>query len=56
MIEGRRELVSGRPERAVSALEAALSMWRGPPLAEFSGQHFAQAEIARLEDLRVTAL
>ena len=54
--EGRSELVAGRPERAVSALEAALSMWRGPPLAEFADQHFAQAETARLEDLRVAAL
>ena len=56
LIEGRSELAAGRPERAVSALEAALAMWRGPPLAEFAGQHFAQAEIARLEDLRVAAL
>jgi DNA-binding SARP family transcriptional activator len=42
--EGRNELGAGRPERAVSVLETALSMWRGPPLAEFAGQDFAQAE------------
>jgi DNA-binding SARP family transcriptional activator len=56
VIEGRGELFARRPERAAPALEAALSMWRGPPLAEFAGQHFARAEIARLEDLRVAAL
>src|SRR5947209_3032813 len=56
LIEGRNELAAGRPERAASVLEAALSLWRGPPLAEFADEHFAQAEIARLEELRPAAL
>src|SRR5712691_7002001 len=34
----------------------ALSLWRGPPLAEFAYQRFAQSEIARLEELRLAAL
>jgi tetratricopeptide (TPR) repeat protein len=34
----------------------ALALWRGPPLAEFSHEPFAQAEIARLEELRLAAL
>lgn len=34
--EGRGELAGGRPQRAVSALEGALSLWRGAPLAEFA--------------------
>ncbi len=56
LIEGRSELAVRRPERAASLLEAALSTWRGPPLSEFAGEHFAQAEIARLEALRAAAL
>ena len=31
-------------------------LWRGPPLAEFAYEPFAQAEIARLEELRIIAL
>ena len=53
---GRSELGAGRPERAASALERALSLWRGAPLADLAYEPFAQPEIARLEDLRVTAL
>ena len=53
--EGRSELAGGRPERAVSALEGALSLWRGAALAEFV-EPFAQREIARLDDLRAAAL
>ena len=49
--EGRSELVAGRPERAVSALERALSLWRGAPLGDLAYERFAQPEIARLEDL-----
>ena len=31
----------------------ALSLWRGPPLADFTYESFAQDEIRRLEDLRL---
>ena len=31
-------------------------LWRGPPLADFAFEPFAQAEIARLEELRLAAL
>jgi DNA-binding SARP family transcriptional activator/tetratricopeptide (TPR) repeat protein len=34
----------------------ALALWRGPPLAEFAYHRFAQSEIARLEELRLTCL
>ena len=54
--EGRSELAGGRPEGAVSALEEALSLWRGAALAELAYEPFAQREIARLDDLRVAAL
>ena len=54
--DGRSELAAGRPERAVTALERAHSLWRGAPLADLAYERFAQPEIARLEDLRVVAL
>jgi DNA-binding SARP family transcriptional activator len=54
--EGRSELARGHPDRAVSALEGAMSLWRGAPLAELAYEPFAQREIARLDDLRVAAL
>jgi DNA-binding SARP family transcriptional activator len=54
--EGRSELAGDHPERAVAALEGALSLWRGAPLAEFAYEPFAQREIARLDDLRGAAL
>jgi DNA-binding SARP family transcriptional activator/tetratricopeptide (TPR) repeat protein len=54
--EGRRELGAGHPEQAAAALEAALAMWRGAPLADLAYEPFAQREIARLEDLRAGAL
>jgi DNA-binding SARP family transcriptional activator len=53
--EGRRELAGGRHQDAVSALEEALSLWRGAALAELAYEPFAQREIARLDDLRVAA-
>jgi DNA-binding SARP family transcriptional activator len=54
--EGRSELAAGRPERAASVLEGALSLWRGPPMADLAYEPFAQREIARLDDLRAAAL
>jgi DNA-binding SARP family transcriptional activator len=44
------------PERAEPKLRAALALWRGPPLADFAYEPFAQAEIARLEEARLEAL
>src|SRR3954465_9218238 len=35
-LEGRGALAAGDPERALAALDAALALWRGPALAEFS--------------------
>ena len=55
LAEGRAELTAQRPERALAALDEALALWRGPPLADLAYEHFAQAEIGRLEDLRVAA-
>ena len=43
------------PERAAGKLREALDLWRGPPLADLAYEPFAQAEIARLEELRLEA-
>src|SRR5207237_118383 len=39
---------------AAARFESALSLWRGAPLADFVYDGFAQTEIARLEELRLT--
>ncbi len=36
--------------------EEALALWRGPPLDDLAFQDFAQSEIARLEELRLSAV
>ncbi len=43
------------PERS-AALRDALALWRGAPFADLSYESFLQAEIARLDELRLTAL
>jgi predicted ATPase/DNA-binding SARP family transcriptional activator len=42
--------------RAVRALEAALALWRGPPLADLSDEQFVKTEITLLEQARLAAL
>ena len=54
--DGRARLAAGDPAGARAALAEALALWRGPPLADFAYEPFAQTEIARLEELRVGAL
>jgi DNA-binding SARP family transcriptional activator len=44
------------PEIAARKLGEALALWRGPALADLAYESFAQAEIARLEELRLTVL
>ena len=44
------------PELAAHELRRALACWRGPALADFAYESFAQAEIARLDELQLTAL
>jgi YVTN family beta-propeller protein len=54
--EGRRLREEGEDERAAGLLREALALWNGPPLADFTYEPFAQTEIPRLEELRLTAL
>jgi DNA-binding SARP family transcriptional activator len=54
----RQRVDAHRFERAVHegrGLQEALGLWRGPALADLALEPFAQAEIARLEELRTTA-
>ena len=44
------------PDHAARLLGEALALWRGPALADLAREPFAQAEIRRLEELRVVAL
>jgi DNA-binding SARP family transcriptional activator len=53
---GDRALASDDPAAAVEALQEALALWRGPPLADFSYAPFAQGAIVRLEELRLAAI
>jgi DNA-binding SARP family transcriptional activator len=54
--EGRAAIAVGDAASAAALLHEGLDLWRGPALADFTFEPFAQAEIARLEDLRVSAL
>jgi DNA-binding SARP family transcriptional activator len=54
--EGTETLAAGDPARAAEQLRSALSIWRGPALADFEYEAFAQPIIVRLEELRLIAL
>jgi DNA-binding SARP family transcriptional activator len=56
LAEGRDALGRTDPEAAAQKLHEALGLWRGPALADFGFEPFAEAAIARLEDLRLAAL
>jgi DNA-binding SARP family transcriptional activator len=50
------EARDSNPAAAAALLRRALALWRGPPIDEFAYEAWAQTEIARLEELRLTAL
>jgi DNA-binding SARP family transcriptional activator len=54
--DGRRALAAGEAERAAAVLRGALGLWRGRALEDVAYEPFAQAEIARLEEQRLSAL
>ena len=56
IFEGRDALAAGAAAEAVQLLDQAMTLWRGPPLADFRYEPFAQAEIARLEELQLACL
>jgi DNA-binding SARP family transcriptional activator len=54
--DGKEALAVGRAEDAARILRDALVLWRGPPLDEFAYEPFAEAEAARLQELRLRTL
>lgn len=53
--EGQQH-VPAAPEAASALLREALDLWRGRPLAEFSGMPFAEAHSARLDEARLAVV
>ena len=56
IFEGRDALAAGAAAEAMQLLDQALTLWRGSPLIDFRYEPFAQAEIARLEELQLACL
>ena len=54
--QGHSLLGAGQAESAQRALDAGLLLWRGPALADFVYEPFAQPEASRLEELRAVCL
>jgi DNA-binding SARP family transcriptional activator len=52
--QGRRELATA-PADAARTLRAALTLWRGEALSDFTYEPFTQADITRLTELRFAA-
>ncbi|WP_307867781.1 BTAD domain-containing putative transcriptional regulator [Umezawaea beigongshangensis] len=49
-------LAADRAEAALSGLDDALALWRGPAYSEFAEEHWARAEVDRLHELRLLAV
>jgi predicted ATPase/DNA-binding SARP family transcriptional activator len=56
LARAREAMAQARAGEVLDALSEALELWRGPPLADFTYESFAQAEAARLEELRLEAI
>ena len=54
--EGRASSSTGDLSTAVAKITEALTLWQGPPLADLAFEGFAQQEIARLEELRMSVV
>ncbi len=52
---GHRAMAGGDASEAVTLLDGALMRWRGPAFLDATGVSWAQAEIARLDELRLAA-
>jgi DNA-binding SARP family transcriptional activator len=53
---GQDALSRGAAAKAADRLRGALALWRGPALSDFAFEPFAQAEVGRLEELRLAAI
>jgi predicted ATPase/DNA-binding SARP family transcriptional activator len=54
--EGKHALTGAQPRRAGELLRSSLALWRGDPLPELAETGAAQAEVARLTQLRLAAI
>jgi predicted ATPase/DNA-binding SARP family transcriptional activator len=54
--DGSKALAAGDPASAARVLREALALWRGPPLADFTYEGFAQQAIGEFEELHVGAI
>ena len=53
---GRDAFAECEFDAAATVLRRSLGLWRGAPLADFTFDAFAAADIARLQELRLEAL
>ena len=56
LVEDARSVLRQDPVRAQQLLRAALALWRGPALVDFTYAAFAAAEIQGLEEERLAAI
>src|SRR3954470_8799124 len=56
MHDEAQAIAGAEPARSRDLLAAALALWRGQPLADLTYATFAQADIARLEEMRIAAI
>ncbi len=54
--EGKGALAGQAPDQAAAKFRAALSLWRGPALADLANGPGPRADVTRLEELRLGAL
>jgi DNA-binding SARP family transcriptional activator len=52
--DAQAALGAGDAAEAATLLRDAMALWRGPPLADFTYEPFAQSTIARLDELRLS--
>ncbi|MBB5960096.1 DNA-binding SARP family transcriptional activator [Saccharothrix tamanrassetensis] len=56
-VESARDLLAaGDAGSALSVLDDALALWRGPAYSEFAEEAWARGEVARLDELRLLAV
>ena len=55
VVAGREAAAGGDAAAAAELLREALGLWRGPALAEFAYDEFAQSEVVRLGEARLAA-
>ena len=56
VVRAREAMAEARTGEVLDVLAEALGLWRGPPLADFTYDAFAQGEVRRLEELRLEAI